>query len=59
MKAHGVVMAMPQGQSWAPTPSIGVWRTWELSNVALVSCVQRGNGQVRCLLMALGRAEVA
>ena len=21
----GVLVAMPQGQSWAPTPSIGVW----------------------------------
>lgn len=23
MKAHGVVVAMPLGQSWTPTPSIG------------------------------------
>jgi hypothetical protein len=21
----GVLVAMPQGQSWAPTPSTGVW----------------------------------
>ena len=25
VKACGVVVAMPQGQSWAPTPSIGLW----------------------------------
>jgi hypothetical protein len=24
-KCCGVLVAMPQGQSWAPTPSIGVW----------------------------------
>ena len=24
-KVCGVLVAMPQGQSWAPTPSTGVW----------------------------------
>ena len=24
-KACGVLVAMPQGQSWAPTPSTGMW----------------------------------
>jgi len=28
-KVCGVLVAMPQGQSWAPTPTTGTWWTWE------------------------------
>ena len=36
MKVHGVAVAMPQGQSWAPTPSSG-----RAVNVGTVRCRSR------------------
>lgn len=36
MKAHGVVVAMPLGQSWTPTPSIG-----RVVNVGTARCRPR------------------
>ena len=36
VKAHGVVVAMPLGQSWAPTPSIG-----DAVNVGTIRCRPR------------------
>jgi len=37
----GVLVAMPQGQSWAPTPSIGMWWTWEVSRAGPVEWPSR------------------
>ena len=36
MKAHGVIVAMPLGQSWTPTPSIG-----RVVNVGTARCRPR------------------
>jgi hypothetical protein len=42
VKAHGVVVAMPLGQSWAPTPSIG-----GVVNVGTIRCRPRPVQPVR------------